>query len=95
MLMITNYTVDELKDPFGILIGKRYEFKLDLDIPEEDELHSENGIYARIILKVDEDQTSVVSNDLLERTTDRLLDFDMEAEEEAAAILFCKEHLPA
>ncbi|MCL6602087.1 DUF6509 family protein [Paenibacillus wynnii] len=95
MLMITNYTVDVLKDPFGILTGKRYEFKLDLDIPEDDELHSENGIYARIILKVDEDQTSVVSNDLLERTTDRLLDFDMEAEEEEAAILFCKEHIPA
>ncbi|KGE20197.1 DUF6509 family protein [Paenibacillus wynnii] len=95
MLMITNYTVDVLKDPFGILAGKRYEFKLDLDIPEDDELHSEHGIYARIILKVDEDQTSVVSNDLLERTTDRLLDFDMEAEEEEAAILFCKEHIPA
>jgi len=95
MLMITNYTVDELRDPFGILTGKRYEFKLDLDIPEEDELHSENGIYARIVLKVDGDQTSVVSNDLLERSTDRLLDFDMEEEEEEAAILFCKEHIPA
>lgn len=94
MLMITNYTVEALKDPFGILTGKRYEFNLDLDIPEEDELHSDNGIYARIILKVDEDQVSVVSNDLLERSTNRLLDFDMEAEEEEAAILFCKEHIP-
>ncbi|WP_410512815.1 DUF6509 family protein [Paenibacillus sp. BR2-3] len=95
MLTITDYSVEQLKDPFGILTGKRYEFLLDLDIPEEDELHSENGVCARVIVKVDEEQFSIISNDLLERGTNQLLDFDMEADEEEAVILFCKEHLPA
>jgi len=95
MLTITSYSVEALKDPFGILTGKRYEFLLDLDIPEDDELHSENGVYARVILKVDGDQYTMVTNDLLEKETNRLLDFDMETDEEEAVLLFCKEHLPA
>lgn len=94
MLTVTKYTVELVKDPFGILSGKRYEFLLDLDIPEEDELYSEHGISARVIFKADEEQTSIISYDLIERTTDRILDFDLEAEEEEALAEFCKQHLP-
>lgn len=94
MLTITNYSVELVKDPFGILSGKRYEFLLDLEVPEEDELFSENGIYARVIFKVVENETSIVSCDLIEKITNRVLDFEMEAEEEAALAEFCKEHLP-
>jgi hypothetical protein len=94
MLTFTGYNVENVKDPFGILTGKRYEFIVQLDVPEDDELYVENGVSARAIIKVDEDQVSIVSYDLQETTTGQLLDFDMEEDEEAALLLFCKEHLP-
>ncbi|WP_339318377.1 DUF6509 family protein [Paenibacillus sp. FSL R10-2734] len=94
MLTFKGYNVENVKDPFGILTGKRYEFMVQLDVPEDDELYIENGVSARAIIKVDEDQVSIVSYDLQETTTGNLLDFDMEEDEEAALLLFCKEHLP-
>jgi hypothetical protein len=94
MLKFTSYKVDNLKDPFGILTGKRYEFVVNLDVPEDDELYVENGVSARVIVKVEEEQTSIVSYDLMETTTGKILEFDMEEEEEEALVLYCKEHLP-
>jgi hypothetical protein len=94
VLTFTSYTVDNLRDPFGILSGKRYEFMINLDVPEEDELYEENGVSARVIFKVEEEKSAIVSYDLLETTTGRVLDFDMEEDEEAALALFCTEHLP-
>ncbi|CQR58896.1 DUF6509 family protein [Paenibacillus riograndensis] len=95
MLTFTSYTVENVRDPFGILSGKRYEFVINLDVPEEDELYEENGVSARVIVKVEDEEASIINYDLLETTTGRLLDFDMEEDEEAALVLFCKEHLPA
>ncbi|MCD9022108.1 DUF6509 family protein [Cohnella silvisoli] len=92
MLTIAEYSVELVKDPFKILSGKRYEFKLDLEIEEDDELYSENGIYVKVVYKVDEEQGSIVTYDLIEKSTDRYLDLDMEAEEEEALAAFCKEH---
>ncbi|MEK4882895.1 MULTISPECIES: DUF6509 family protein [Paenibacillus] len=94
MLTFTGYNVENVKDPFGILTGKRYEFVVQLDVPEDDELYVVNGVSARAIIKVDEDQVSIVSYDLQETTSGQLLDFDMEEDEEEALLLFCKEHLP-
>jgi hypothetical protein len=94
MLKFTSYNVENLKDPFGILTGKRYEFVVQLDVPEDDELYVENGVSARAIVKVEEDQVSIVSYDLQETTTGQLLEFDMEEDEVEALRLFCKEHLP-
>ncbi|MCG7408259.1 DUF6509 family protein [Paenibacillus sp. ACRRX] len=92
MLNITEYSVEILKDPFGILSGKRYEFIVDLDVPEDDELHSEHGVYIKAIFMVDEDQSRIVKYDFYEHTTHQYLDFDMEPEEEAALADFCKAH---
>lgn len=94
MLTFASYTVEEVRDPFGIINGKRYEFMIALDVPEDDELYEEGGISARAIVKVLEEQASIVTYDLLETTTGRILDFDLEEDEEAALDLFCKEHLP-
>ncbi|ASA24702.1 DUF6509 family protein [Paenibacillus donghaensis] len=94
MLKFTSYKVDNLKDPFGILTGKRYEFVINLDVPEDDELYLENGVSARVIVKVEDEETSIVSYDLQETTTGNVLEFDFEEDEEAALVLFCKEHLP-
>ncbi|MBY0009211.1 DUF6509 family protein [Paenibacillus typhae] len=94
MLTFTSYTVEDVKDPFGILSGKRYEFMINLDIPEEDELYEENGVSVRAVVKAEAGEAVLVTYDLLETTTGRLLEFDLEDEEEAELAQFCKEHLP-
>lgn len=94
MLTIKEYTAEFVKDPFGILAGKRYEFVFDLDVPEDDELFRESGVYLRVIFLSDEDQSRIVKYDFYERTTDLYLDFDMEPEEEEQLAAFCKENLP-
>ena len=94
MLTISNYSVEHVRDPFQIISGKRYEFKLNLDIPEDDDLYSPNGISARVIMKVDGDSIGMVSYDLHEGGTDKMLEFDLEDEEEVELEAFCKEHLP-
>lgn len=92
MLTISEYSVELVKDPFKILTGKRYEFLIDLDLDEDDDLYSEKGIYVKAVYKVDGEQGSIVNYDLMEKSTDRLLDFDLETEEEEALAAFCKEH---
>ena len=94
MITIASHKAELVKDPFGILSGKRYEFRLDLDVEEDDELYSPMGIYARAVLKIDEGKATLLSSDLLERSTDRLLDFDMEEDEEQAVLDYCQQHLP-
>lgn len=94
MITITGHKAELVKDPFKILSGKRYEFRLDLDVEEDDELYTPMGIYARAVLKIDEGNVTLLSSDLLERSTDRLLDFDMEEDEEQAVLAYCLEHLP-
>lgn len=93
MLTIKEYSVELVKDPFGILTGKRFEFVCDLDVPEDDELYSEQGIYLRVIFLDDEERSRIVKYDFYERTTDQYLDFDMEPEEEEQLAAFCREHL--
>jgi hypothetical protein len=92
MFTITTYTVEIIKDQFGILTGKRYEFILELDVPEEDELYSENGISLRVIYKEEEGQTGIVKYEFIESSTGKYLDFELESEEEAQVEAFCKEH---
>lgn len=94
MLTITEYSAELVKDPFGILSGKRYEFILELDVPEDDELHSEHGVYAKVVFKVDGDQSAIVTCDLYERTTHKFLDVDVEDDERAAIAAFCAAHIP-
>ncbi|QSF44958.1 DUF6509 family protein [Paenibacillus tianjinensis] len=94
MLTFTSYTVEDVKDPFGILSGKRYEFVIHLDVPEEDELYEENGVSIRAIVKAEAGEAALVTYDLLETTTGKLLEFDLEEDEEAELAQFCKEHLP-
>ncbi|MFI2857265.1 DUF6509 family protein [Paenibacillus sp. JSM ZJ436] len=92
MLEIIEYTAEYIKDPFGILSGKRYEFVLDLNVPEDDELYREQGVYLRAIYL--EDENRIVKYDFYERVSDQYLDFDMEPEEEEELTRFCREHLP-
>ncbi|MFC4303642.1 DUF6509 family protein [Cohnella boryungensis] len=92
MLTVTEYSVELVKDPFQILSGKRYEFEIDLELDEEDELYSSEGIYVKAVYKVEGEQGSVVSYKLYERTSNRFVDAELEDEEEAALAAFCREH---
>jgi len=40
---ITNHVVDKMNDPTGIIEGDRYEFLLDVEVEEDDELFTEGG----------------------------------------------------
>lgn len=92
---VTTYSVDLVKDPFGILSGKRYEFKLDLEVPEDDELYTEQGVYVRAIFVVDGEESRIAKYDFYENTGHQYLDFDMEPEEVEILEAFCREHIPA
>lgn len=92
MFEITSYTVEWVKDPFHIIPGKRYEFTLDIEVEEEDELYSEQGLSLRVIYGVEESRSGIVKYEFLERGTGKYLDFEMEAGEQEAVEQFCKEH---
>lgn len=92
MFTITSYTVELVKDPFGILTGQRYEFLIDIEVEEDDELYSESGLYIRAIYNVTEDKSGLMKYELYEKTTQLYLDFDLEDEEVAVVEAFCKEH---
>ncbi|WP_159884117.1 DUF6509 family protein [Paenibacillus puerhi] len=92
MFTVADYSVEAVKDPFGILEGKRYEFIIDIEVPEDDELYSEKGLYIRVIYRVEAGQGSILKYDIHERTTESYLDFDLEDDELAVLQAFCTEH---
>lgn len=94
MLTVKSFIVEHIKDPFGIISGQRYEFMVHLDIPEDDELYVDGGVTARTIVKVENETVSIVTYDLIGTTTHQILEFDLEEDEEAELLQFCKDHLP-
>jgi hypothetical protein len=94
MLTITGFGVQLINDPFGIIEGERYEFFLDIEVPEDDEVYSEKGLYIKVLYRVQEDQSGIVKYDIFEKETEKHFDFDLQEDEEALVETFCKEHLP-
>ncbi|WP_127579133.1 DUF6509 family protein [Paenibacillus koleovorans] len=92
MFSITEYTVERVKDPFGILAGSRYEFILELEVDEEDELYSENGLNLRVVYRVEEARQGVAKYEFLDRSTNHYIDFELEEDEAALVESFCREH---
>ena len=90
---ITAYSVEEIKDPTNIIEGKRYEFLLDVEVDEEDELYTEGGIEIRAIIGENAGEVRLLNYFLKERLTEELLDFALEEDEEQMIIDFCKEEL--
>lgn len=88
---INSYTVEQIKDPTGILSGLRYEFFLSLEVDEEDELYSEAGISLRVLYYKDE-QNSRILNYHFQTGTGEILDFALEEDEESEILQFCSEH---
>ncbi|MBS4199292.1 pullulanase [Bacillus sp. FJAT-49732] len=90
---ITGHTVEQLLDPTGILEGDRYEFFLDLDVLEDDELFSENGIQLRVIFSIIGDEKRVANYNFMEQVTNQFLDFALDEEEEKMVADYCSQHL--
>ncbi|MCK1992419.1 pullulanase [Peribacillus muralis] len=93
MLNITEYSFEKLNDPFGILSGERYELFLDIEVAEDDELFSENGLYVRVLFVVEEQVGKLIKYDIFEKGTEGALDFELEEDEEAMITDFCLTHL--
>lgn len=91
---ITEHTVVKMTDPMGILSGERYEFRLYIMLDEDDELYTEDGIGIRALFVVDGEEQRMASYHFFERATENVLDFEMEDDEQAMVIEFCKTHLP-
>ncbi|MGN7409341.1 MULTISPECIES: DUF6509 family protein [unclassified Sporosarcina] len=89
---ITQYTVSELRDPTGILTGKRYEFHLFLEFEEEDELLEEDAAGIRTIYVVDGEVDKIMASYFFKKGTEQALDFELEEEEIQEVLAFCREN---
>ncbi|AIM15310.1 MULTISPECIES: DUF6509 family protein [Neobacillus] len=89
-MKIIGHTVEKLEDPFGLLTGDRYEFFLDLEVDEEDELYSENGVGLRVLFGIEENQGKIFNYHFYEKGNDEVLDFALEEEEENMVLNYCK-----
>ena len=92
-MQISQYSIEEIQDPTGIIEGKRYEFLLDVEIDEEDELYSEAGIEVRVLIGHHGDDTRILNYFIIDKAENEYLDFALENDEEAMILAFCHEQL--
>ena len=92
---ITQFSIEEILDPTKIIEGKRYEFLLDVEVDEEDELYSTAGLEIRVIVGVIDDIVRIVNYFIIDKANNEFLDFALEEDEEAMILEFCKEELYA
>ncbi|MDI7743121.1 DUF6509 family protein [Lysinibacillus fusiformis] len=91
---ITQFSIEEIKDPTNIIEGKRFEFLLDIEVDEEDELYTEAGIEIRVLVgQKAEDEVFILNYFIIDKGGNSYLDFELEEEEEAMILAFCKEEL--
>ncbi|MBK3495910.1 pullulanase [Viridibacillus sp. YIM B01967] len=92
---ILAYTMDEILDPTNIIEGKRFEFLLDIEVDEEDELFVEGGLEIRVIAARKEDDIKLANYYIVNKGTEEMLDFALEEDEEEMILNFCKVHIIA
>jgi Family of unknown function (DUF6509) len=92
-LNITGHTVEKLVDPFGLLSGDRYEFFLEIEVDEEDELYTEKGVGIKVLFVIDEKGPRISHYHLYERGSEKVLDFALEEDEELTVFNYCKENI--
>jgi hypothetical protein len=90
---ITGHEVEKLEDPFGLLTGDRYEFFLDLDVDEEDELYFEKGVGLKVIYVIEENGAKISHYHFYEKENEKALDFALEEDEEELVKSYCYEHI--
>ncbi|NSL50840.1 DUF6509 family protein [Calidifontibacillus erzurumensis] len=92
---IIGHTIEKIEDPTGILVGDRYEFHLSIEVPEDDELFSENGIYVKAIIAVEGEEKNVriAQYQLFEKGTNTYIGLELEEDELDLIKNYCKQHL--
>ncbi|MGR6906730.1 DUF6509 family protein [Lysinibacillus sp. BSL11] len=90
---ITQFSMEEILDPTNIIEGKRYEFILDVDIDEEDELYHEAGIVIRVLIGEKNEEPFILNYFIMEKTEGEYLDFALEDDELEEILTFCKEEI--
>lgn len=90
---ITAFLIEEIKDPTKIIEGNRYEFLLDIEVDEEDELYCEGGVEIRAIIAKNGEDIRLANYFIMDKGTNEYLDFALEEEEEQEIINFAKEQL--
>lgn len=90
---IKGHTVEKVEDTTGILQGDRYEFFVSIDVEEEDELYSENGLYIKVIFAVEDHSSRIIQYDIFENETDKFIDLALEEEEEQLLLEYCKNQI--
>ncbi|TWT02475.1 DUF6509 family protein [Planomicrobium sp. CPCC 101079] len=90
---ITNYVLEEIKDPTGIMVGKRYEFLLDVEVDEDDELYTTGGLELRVILATDGSASRIAHYNFIDKLSRDVLEFGLEDDEEADVLAFCADKL--
>lgn len=93
ILIINGHIVEKIEDPFGLLSGERYEFFLEIEVDEEDELYSDKGVGIRVLFIVDEKGPRISNYHLYESGTDNVLDFALEDDEEELVFNYCKDNI--
>lgn len=90
---IIGHTVELLEDPFGLLEGNRYEFYLDIEVEEDDELYTDKGLLLKVIFLAEGNEGRILQNYFIEEETEKVLDFDLEDDEVEAVNAYCLQHL--
>ena len=90
---ITQFSVEEILDPTNIIEGKRYEFILDVEIDEEDELYHEAGIEIRVLIGEKDGEPFILNYFIIEKGQNEYLDFALEDDELAMILAFCQDAL--
>lgn len=92
MLKIIEYTVEQINDPTGIIIGDRYEFYLNIEVPEDDDLAEEQGLQLKVLYAVDESSSRMLTYHFYNSIENKFLDFELEEDEEKLVDDFCRNH---
>ncbi len=87
------FSVEEIKDPTNIIEGKRFEFLIDLEVDEEDDLYSEAGIEIRVIVGQKGEEVRLLNYFLIDKADNEMLEFALEEEEEEMILRFVQEEL--
>lgn len=93
MMEITAFLIEEIKDPTNIIEGERFEFLLDIEVDEEDELYCEGGVEIRAIIAKKGEDIRLANYFLIDKGTNDYLDFALEEDEEQEIVAFAREEL--
>lgn len=90
---ISSHSIERLEDPFGILSGERYEFYIHINVSEDDELFSDRGLKVKVLFIRDEKGDRISHYHIIENETEKVLDFNLDEDEEQQLFHYCKDQL--